>query len=43
MTGRRATLAYLLLIAAPAIWGGAFVAAKYLVLELHPTAADSAG
>ncbi|MDI6710682.1 MAG: DMT family transporter [Bacillota bacterium] len=39
MTERRTAWAYFLLIAAPAMWGGAFVAAKYLVLELHPTAA----
>jgi len=39
VTERSSAWPYLLLIAAPAMWGGAFVAAKYLVLELHPMAA----
>jgi|Deesub1362A_J573_1020465.scaffolds.fasta_scaffold00112_74 drug/metabolite transporter (DMT)-like permease len=37
----RGNAAYLMLFLAPLLWGGAFVAAKYVVLELHPLAAAS--
>lgn len=37
----RANLVYLMLLIAPLTWGGAFVAAKFVVAELHPMVAAS--
>lgn len=41
MNQGKSHLAFLLLFLTPMFWGGAFVAAKYVVPELHPVVAAS--